>query len=99
MASGGTRIKNGSVLGTGSALNVRTVGFRPSKVELINKDSHDKLTWTDKMADAEGHKQIAAGTSSYITSDGITPLSDGFTIGADADMNVADETILWTAHE
>lgn len=99
MASGGTRIKNGSIVGTGSAINIRTVGFRSSKVELINKDSSDKLTWTDKMPDASGHKQIAAGTSSFITSNGITPLSDGFTIGADTDLNVASETIYWTAHE
>jgi hypothetical protein len=99
MASGGTRIMTGSVLGTGADLNVRTVGFRPKTVELINKDSHDKLKWTDVMADASGHKQIAAGTSSFITSLGITPLSDGFRIGADTDLNVAGETILWTAHE
>ncbi len=99
MASGGTRIRNGSVIGTGANLDVRTAGFRPSKVELINKDSHDKLTWTDVMADASGHKQVAAGTSSFITSLGITPLSDGFRIGADTDLNVAGETILWTAHE
>lgn len=99
MASGGTRIKNGAIAGTGAALNVRSVGFRPSKVELINKASSDKLTWTDKMADAEGHKQVAAGTSSYLSANGITPLSDGFTIGADADLNVSGEQIFWTAHE
>lgn len=99
MASGGTRIKNGSVVGTGATLNVRSVGFRPSKVELINIDDSDKLTWTDKMADAAGHKQVAAGTSTFITTLGITPLSDGFAIGADTDLNVAGEQILWTAHE
>jgi hypothetical protein len=99
MASGGTRIKNGSVTGTGAALNVRTVGFRPRKVELINKSSSDKLTWTESMADAAGHKQVAAGTSSFITSLGITPLSDGFTIGADTDLNVSGEDVYWTAHE
>lgn len=99
MASGGTRLRNGSVVGTGADLDVRSVGFRPSKVELINKDDHDKLTWTDTMPDASGHKQVAAGTSSFISTLGVTPLSDGFRIGADTDINVDGETIMWTAHE
>lgn len=99
MASGGTRIMTGRVVGTGAALNVRVVGFRPKKVELVNQSSSDKLTWTDKMADAAGHKQVAAGTSSFITSNGVTPLSNGFTIGADTDVNVDTEPVYWVAHE
>lgn len=99
MSSGVSRVMTGSVLGTGADLDVRTVGFRPSVVMLINQDSSDKLTWTEKMADAAGHKQVAAGTSTFITADGITPLSDGFRLGADADLNAADELVHWIAFE
>ena len=99
MASGNSRVMTGSVIGTGAALDVRTVGYRPSVVQLINADSDDKLTWTDKMADASGHKQVKAGGSSFITSNGVTPLSDGFRLGADADLNAVGETVHWVAHE
>jgi len=99
MASGVSRVMTGSVLGTGADLDVRTVGFRPSVVQLINEASSDKLTWTDKMADGAGHKQLAAGASSFITTLGITPLSDGFRLGVDADLNVADELVHWIAYE
>lgn len=99
MGSGVSRVKTGSVYGTGVALDVRTVGFRPSVVHLFNQDSSDKLIWSDTMADAAGHKQLAAGGSSFITSNGVTPLSDGFRLGADADMNVDGELVHWVAFE
>lgn len=99
MGSGGTRIETGKFYGTGANKDVRSVGFRPSKVELINLSSHDKLTWVDVLADGYGHKQIAAGTSSLITSAGITPLSDGFRLGTDTDMNVDGEEVMFVAHE
>ncbi len=99
MGSGGTRVKTGIVIGTGADLDVRTVGFRPDVVELINLDSDDKLKWAAGMADANGHKTVAAGTSTLITTLGITPLSNGFRIGADTDINVADESVCWIAHE
>jgi len=99
MGSGGTRVETGKVFGTGAEISFRQVGFRPTKVELINLTSHDKLTWMDQMADAGGHKQVAAGTSSLITSGGITPLSDGFKLGTDSDMNVSGEALAFIAHE
>jgi hypothetical protein len=99
MGSGGTRVKTGQIVGTGAAINVRSVGFRPDVVELINTTSHDKLKWASPLADAYGHKTVAAGTSTLITSGGITPLSDGFKLGTDADMNVDGEVVLWIAHE
>jgi hypothetical protein len=68
-------------------------------VKLINVTSGDELFWQDTMADASGLKRVAAGAASFITSDGVTPLSDGFTLGADADMNVADEVVHWECTE
>jgi hypothetical protein len=51
------------------------------------------------MADGEALKTITAGTISKVTTNGVTPLSDGFSLGADTDLNVADELIHWIAHE
>ena len=99
MSSGVSRTMAGAVNGTGEALDVRTVGFRPKMVLLINEDSDDKLVWTESMADAAGHKQVKAGGSSFITSDGVTPLSDGFRVGADADINADGEKLHWVAYE
>ena len=39
----------------------------------------------------------SAGGAAYITSLGITPLFNGFKIGADTDVNVLGENIYWTA--
>lgn len=99
MGSGVSRVMTGSVTGTGSAFNVRTVGFRPRAVKLINTDSDDSLEWTNTMADAAGYKCLKAGARAMISADGITPLSDGFTFGADSDMNVSGEAVSWVAYE
>lgn len=98
MSSGVQLSKNGAFYGTGANIDVRTVGFRPRRVELFNEDGLAKAVWTDDMANAAGLKQITAGTMSKMTA-GITPLSDGFRLGTDADMNVSGEKVYWVAHE
>lgn len=99
MASGRTRQMFGTVVGTGSAINIRTVGFRPQVVEVYNVTDLCHAKWTKTMADASAFKTITAGTITFITSDGITPLSNGFTLGADADLNAAAEVVHWIAYE
>jgi hypothetical protein len=99
MASGTSRVVRGSFVGTGSAKNIRTVGFRPRTVKLWNVTGLVSAVWLDTMADAAAVKAVTDGTQSYITSDGITPLSDGFTCGADADINASAEIVHWEATE
>lgn len=99
MASGAAKVAYGASLGTGANLDVRTVGFRPRSVEIINVDSADQLKWVEGMADGAGLKTLAAGASSVLTSAAVTPLSDGFRVGTDADINVASETMRWIATE
>jgi hypothetical protein len=100
MSSGVSRVMAGSVNGTGADLDVRTVGFRPRKVELFNEDGLVKAEWTETMADGLAMKAVTAGTISMTgAGTGVTPLSDGFRIGADADLNAADEKIHWVAYE
>lgn len=99
MASGAAKVIRGSVVGTGSAIDVRTVGFRPRSVKLENVGGNVSARWQHTMADASAALEITDGTKSLITADGITPLSDGFTIGADANINAATELIHWEAVE
>lgn len=99
--SSGTQIrKHGAIKGTGANLDVRTVGFRPRSVDLYNETGLVIAHWTETMTQGRGMKQITAGTMSVIGAGlGITPLSDGFRIGADTDVNVAGELIHWVANE
>jgi hypothetical protein len=94
----------GTVEGTGSAINVQ-IGFQPKSVTLFNIDGGpDKLEWTENMGAGKGWKTIAVGTMTFISSNGVTQYagtvagdSEGFTIGADADINVNAETICYKA--
>lgn len=97
MGSGRSRQVIGSFTGTGAEIEVRSVGFRPSQVELINVDGVAIARWTAQMADASALKEITDGTKSFITTDGITPLSNGFKLGADTDLNVDGELVHYVA--
>jgi len=100
MASGVSRVMAGAVLGTGADLDVKTVGFRPKKVELYNETGLVSAVWTSSMADGLALKRVTAGTASMTGAGvGVTPLADGFRLGADADLNVADEKVHWVAYE
>jgi len=101
MSSGVARVMVGKVTGTGSAISVRTIGFRPKYVKLMNVTGLVVAEWTKEMADASALKQLNHDTAqlALITSDGVTPLSDGFTIGADSDINASAEVIHYVAHE
>lgn len=99
MASGTSRVMRGAFVGTGATLDVRTVGFRPRSVHLINMASADEMHWHHYMADAAALKRVTAGTGSILTTLGITPLAAGFRLGADTDLNVAGETVFWEATE
>ncbi len=99
MGSGVQRMLTGKVVGTGSLLSVRTIGFRPSRVELVNETGLVSAEWQDSMADGDMYKRVTGGTLSKVTTDGVTPLSDGFSLGADADVNVSDEEVHWAAYE
>jgi hypothetical protein len=100
MSSGTQLSKNGAVIGTGANLDVRSVGYRPRRVELFNETGLVTAIWTNSMTEGRGLKAITAGTISLIGAGlGITPLSNGFRIGADTDLNVVAEHIHWVAHE
>jgi hypothetical protein len=99
MASGGKRVETGSFYGTGADKEIRTVGFRPKHVKVINRTGLCEAEWSADMPDDSAHKRVTAGTQTFITANGITPLSDGFALGADADLNVDGELCYWVASD
>jgi hypothetical protein len=99
MSSGVQRTIRGSFSGTGAQLDIRTIGFRPKAVKLINQTGLATAEWHEGMPDASMSKRVTAGTMTFPVANGITPLSDGFRLGADADMNVAAEVVHYEATE
>ena len=96
-------VATGTVEGTGSAINIE-LGFTPSAVRIDNIDGDAILFWNNAMPAASGMKTIAAGTTAHVTTNGVSEYagseasaSQGFTIGADSDVNVSAETIVYTA--
>lgn len=82
--------------GTAAAFTI-TTGFKPRYVAVFNVTSGDKYEWFEGMADASAFKQVAAGTSTIITTLGITVSASGFTVGLDTDLNVTSEQLSWMA--
>jgi hypothetical protein len=91
-------IKTGTVTPstTVSVVHDITLGFVPNKVELYNIDTGDELVWTEDMPDAYGFKRVAAGTATYVTTGGVTPLGDdeGLTVSASDSETDGDTTTL-----
>lgn len=93
-----TRIKTGTQNGTGAAISI-VCGFRPRYVKVVNVATGGlcSIEHIDSMAAASGFKGVTAGTKTFISSNGITLNDFGFTIGADADVNVNGEAIHYIA--
>lgn len=88
----------GRILDTGTvAAFPITLGFKPRHVVVINNTSSDREEWVEGMASPSAIKQVAAGTGSAITTNGITVTDNGFTIGLDTDINVTSEQLTWYA--
>jgi hypothetical protein len=97
MSSKTNFIKTGLVKGTGAAKKI-VLGFKPVKVELVNQTGLVTALKTNTMDGAYAAKRVTAGDMTY--ADACCTLnSDGFTIGADTDLNVAGEMVHYVAHE
>jgi hypothetical protein len=94
--SGANWVKKGSLAGTGSNIKINC-GFKPKKVELFNEDGVCMAHKSYSMDAAKAFKVITAGTLS-VAVDACTLEDDGFTIGADADLNVAGELLHYVAY-
>lgn len=103
MASGVLKVLHGVFTGTGAEKDITVVGFRPRKVELYNASALATAFWNEAMPDASAIEVADAGANKadvlYITSQGITPLSNGFRLGTDAKCNGSTNVVYWTASE
>ena len=97
MASSANQKRFGTIYGTGALKNVDTVGFRPRSVRVQN-ENRIMLEWQDGMPDGHAFKTVAAGTRTLITSGGIIPRANGFSLGIDA-INGNGEKLYWDAQE
>ena len=88
MAAQSVNHKTGVVIGTGALLNVKgdKCGFKPSAVRILNVTDGSFHFWQDTMADDSTVEQ-KGGTTAVRTSGGIIPLSDGFSIGTQSNLN------------
>jgi hypothetical protein len=68
-------------------------------VKLWNISDLATGVWLEGMADDSVFKEVTAGTKSLATTGGVTPLSDGFSLGADTDLNVDTELVRYEATE
>jgi hypothetical protein len=82
--------KTGTITGTGAAMNFE-LGFTPVRVIVFNAGTAITLEWQDTMPEASGIKTLAAGTRSYVTTNGISryagvagSAAKGFTLGTDS---------------
>lgn len=97
------QFKCGTQDGTGAAINIE-LGWLPDHVVVQNWEATDfgRLEWFKGMAAAAAIKTLTS-TKSLLTTLGITQYAgsttakQGFTIGADTDVNVSGESITWCA--
>jgi len=88
----------GSYIDTGTvAAFTITTGFQPRYVKIVNETSGDEIEWFEGMADSEGMKRVAAGAAALVTSNGVIPLSYGFTMGLDTDIVFTSQQLSWLA--
>ena len=99
------RFAEGTVIGTGATINVKC-GFKPRYVLVHNYTSAnmESVEWWEGMPAAYGLKRKDS-TFSRLTSLGISQYTgsdedgggQGFSIGADLDVNVNAEVMYWIA--
>lgn len=96
MASPGSNVVTGQVIGTGALITITSVGFTPKQIFL--RVNGLEAYFQKTMAAGSMYKRLANGTGSLVASNGITlnATHDGFSIGTDTDINVAAAVIDYT---
>ena len=97
-----TNFAAGAILDTGTVAAMKiTLGWKPRYVRILNVTGLVVEEWVEGMSDANGFLGIDSGAGavdySLITSNGITPADDGFTIGLNTDVLVSSEQLHWVA--
>ncbi len=83
---------------TSSAAGTLNPGFTPTTVDIWDSTNAIHFHWNAGMADASMFKTVTAGTFTYVSSNGITPISttaqQGVTIGTGVHTNSSSYTIV-----
>ena len=91
----------GSYLDTGTAAAFDiNCGFKPRYVKVMNEDGDCYGEWFEGMANSEMMKMIGDTSPAVLakmTTHGIIPLDNGFTVGLDTDLNVTSQQLSWLA--
>ena len=99
----GVLYRAGAAKATNADLNIRTLGFRPTKIRVTNLTNQIEVEWHAGLAEGKNLKRIADGTLSVVASGGVAPASDsagnlGILIPALADINdTTTEDLAWEA--
>ena len=92
------------VLANPAAVANISVGFVPSMIKIFNLTNPSQHNYYHGMTAAYMETQITAGNKSIVTSAGITEYSGdathapGFTIGTNAVLNTAGDTVYFIAY-
>ena len=93
----------GSFFGTGSEITVDKVGFKPKVVKLYNTDGNCSAVHTELMDPAAMQKTVDSGSGatdiSLVSSGGVTLRTNGFSLGADSDLNVNGEELIFECYQ
>ena len=95
MSGGSLPTITGTYIGTGALIEIKTPGFRPKRVELINMTTASYNVHTDKM-DAGTGLSIAAAAA-VVGSQFVTLTDDGFNVGTNAAINSLGEQVQFVA--
>ena len=86
-----------------AAANI-SIGFIPSRVEIFNYTNPSQHNWQKGMAAGYCEQQVTAGDKTVVTTGGISEYegsdsaAPGFTIGTDAVLNTAGDTLYFKAY-
>jgi hypothetical protein len=86
--------QGGTYTGAGAAITVR-LGFIPDRIDIVNLTDNIRHQWFKGMTNGHAIKQVAAGTTSALTSNGITAVpgtrpTHGGTVGAETFVKGAE---------
>lgn len=103
MGSGVSRVAVGAYVGTGAlkTISEEKIGFKPRKVEIHRMTTAiDKAEHLEGMADASMLLTTGStGVRTLVTTQAITLLNTGFSVGTDATVNNATDTYRYVAWE
>jgi hypothetical protein len=93
----------GTVTGTGALITI-PLGFQPDHIEIFNPTTQAGMVWQRGMASNSAIKTVAAGTRTLAVTNAIIPTAGvdgttarGFSIGADANVNVSTNVMYYKA--